>query len=85
MVLAILLTGQVRSSQLHPELNTTGLLQLTWLVGQEPSIAERVADTAEPTEENLRRAGLFEVQLGGNASHSVVRRRTGLQGLIHDE
>lgn len=61
---------------MHPELEITGLLQLAWLVGNEPGIAERVADTDDPTHDNLRRAGLFEVNIGGNISESLVRRNT---------
>lgn len=66
--------GRGQASEIHTELDTPGLLQLTWLVGQEPAIAERIVETDEPTQDNLRRAGLFEVNLGEEVPKDLTRR-----------
>lgn len=76
-ILSLILMGRPRATVLHPGLSdTTGLLQLTWIVGQDPVIAERVADTDEPTDDNLRRAGMFEVNMGEAVPEGLVRRKT---------
>lgn len=87
LALSLVLMGRARPSQINPELDTTGLLQLTWLVGQEPGIAERVAETDVPTQDNLRRAGLFEVDIGEGVSGGLMRRKTAstLHGLVRED
>ena len=78
LALSILLIGCVPPIRPKTDLGSTGLLQLTWLLSQEPRISERIADTAGPTDENLRRAGLFEVDMGAAASQSLARRNSTL-------
>ncbi|KIP09767.1 hypothetical protein PHLGIDRAFT_302452 [Phlebiopsis gigantea 11061_1 CR5-6] len=66
--------GRIPSVLPKTHFESTGLLQLTWLLGQESRISERIADIVEPTDNNLRRAGLFEVNLGDTASQGLSRR-----------
>ena len=61
LFVSLILTGPILSSE---NIDTTGLLQLAWLVGQEPGITERVAGVDEPMQDNLRRADQFEVNMG---------------------
>ena len=44
-------------------LDSAGILQLTWLLGTEP----RLADVASPEVATLRSAGMFDVQMSERA------------------
>ena len=72
LITALFLIQRGRLSETRLMLESTGLLQLTWLIGQEPTIAERIAEVEEPTQDQLRRAGMFDVQM----SYAVQRRKT---------
>lgn len=62
----LLIRKPTQSSRLHPALNTLGVLQLVWLMGKDPEIASQVVrDAEEPTLNNLRKAGNFEVNFAG--------------------
>lgn len=67
------LTRQGYRAYVHPALDSFGLLQLTWLLGHEPSIATRIAEVEEPRTNALRAAGMFNF----HASSSVFEKRVG--------
>lgn len=74
-----LLIRQTGPTQLHAGLDSTGILQLTWLLGQEPAIAERMAEVEEPQANELRAAGTaFEVNFSDSAREGLIRRTTSL-------
>ncbi|KII84282.1 hypothetical protein PLICRDRAFT_32355 [Plicaturopsis crispa FD-325 SS-3] len=59
-------------------INTVGVLQLLWLVNGRPSLREQVSQVDEPTIDNLRAAGMFEVRVasemkGDDGSYKLVR------------
>ena len=42
------------------DIDNAGVLQLTWLVGDEPHLR----DVVKPTETELRKAGMFDIHMG---------------------
>lgn len=76
LALAVLL---VRAPDGHDAaINTVGVLQLLWLVNGRPSLREQVSQVDEPTIDNLRAAGMFEVRVasemkGDDGSYKLVR------------
>ncbi len=57
--LTFLLLGRVERQRVANDLNNTGILQLTWLLGNEI----RFAGIRRPDTLELRRAGLFDLQM----------------------
>ncbi|KAI0949037.1 hypothetical protein AcW1_008750 [Taiwanofungus camphoratus] len=59
-VLSIVLTRGVSE---HGALQALGLLQFIWLVRDHPALQDLIAQVEEPTMENLRTAGMFEISI----------------------
>ena len=57
----------------HLAVDSAGVLQITWLLGREPHLA----DVARPELQALRAAGMFDVQMGvRDAEYGATRRRS---------
>lgn len=65
------LSSKPDRSTIDSELNMVGILQLMWLLGKGSSVQDRVADVLLPSTDNLRQAGLVDLQLS-----NIVRRGT---------
>lgn len=63
--LTFALSGRPKDQKINNDLNSAGILQLTWLLGNE----SRFAGIRRPDRQDLRRAGLFDVQISTWAEH----------------
>ncbi|KAH7925717.1 hypothetical protein BV22DRAFT_410219 [Leucogyrophana mollusca] len=52
------------SSADKPAVGSAGILQLIWLSSRHSQVRERIAEVENPSDDNLRRAGLFKASLG---------------------
>ncbi len=57
--LTFALSGRPKEQKINNDLNSAGILQLTWLLGNESHFSE----ITRPDIQELRRAGLFDVQM----------------------
>ncbi|KAI0777065.1 hypothetical protein BC629DRAFT_1525131 [Irpex lacteus] len=67
--LTFLLSSRPKGQEVNNDLNSAGILQLTWLLGNE----SRFAGIRRPDRQELRRAGLFDVQMSTWAKHKTRR------------
>ena len=61
---AAIMTRKPPSFQNHPSLDGPGVLQLAWLFGRDPSVAQHIAGaTYDPSVHALRGAGMMKANL----------------------
>lgn len=62
----------------HHDIDSAGILQLTWLVGNEAHLRR----LATPTETVLRKSGMFEVDLGETLRRKALHANQSDYGLV---
>jgi hypothetical protein len=61
LILAVMLSAGTRTS--NSGLNSLGFLQIVWVFEHHPELSEILEQVEDPTDYNLRAAGLFKVRL----------------------
>ena len=88
LFLSFILTGQPFFSggliHSHTVLEGSGILQLTWLLGNEPHLSR----VGNPEVHSLRKAGMFDVQMNDRAEEKLLRVLVGddtdeVENLMH--
>ncbi|KAI0945046.1 hypothetical protein AcV7_001685 [Taiwanofungus camphoratus] len=74
LILAITLTRATTENT--PLVDTLGVMQTIWLASKQPMLQELVGHVDEPTIENLRAAGMFEVNFAKEETVMVKGERT---------
>jgi len=80
LTVSCLLIRQPERYTLKSSIDSAGILQLTWLLGRQPSVVEPIAEVENPEIKELLKAGMFEVQLSqaaGAANLEVITPASG--------
>lgn len=71
------LSGGLKRHEITNDLDAAGILQLTWLLGNE----SRFAGIRRPDRQELRQAGLFDVQVSNWAEQKFGRNKSDFDSL----